>query len=293
VLGISNAGVNSIIGINIGAPTGANTVGVNYAPQYTNAQTGNPSGFVTRPSFSAVSSLTTLNHYTAAQGTFTAGAALSNQQGFVADATMVSATSFNAGFVGALPSGANNYNLYMSGTAVNVLAGQTSIGGLVGAEGLRVVPVGSAVNYLQVVGAIAGGSPTISAQGTNADIDITATPKGAGNFKTNSAYSPNLTLTDAATIAWNTSAAGGQVATFTFVATNRTMGAPTNLKNGGFYALAVIQNAGSNTLTWNAVFKWAAGTAPTLSTAAGAKDYFTFRSDGTNLYQQGISQAVA
>jgi len=104
-------------------------------------------------------------------------------------------------------------------------------------------------------------------------------------------YSPNITLTDAATVAWDTST--GQVATFTFVSSNRTMGAPTNLVNGGFYALAVIQNAGSNTLTWNAVFKWAGGTAPTLSTAAGAKDYFVFRSDGTNLYQQGISQAVA
>jgi hypothetical protein len=104
-------------------------------------------------------------------------------------------------------------------------------------------------------------------------------------------YSPNIALTDAATVAWDTST--GQVATFTFVSTNRTMGAPTNLKNGAFYALAVIQNSGSNTLTWNAVFKWAAGAAPTLSTAAGAKDYFTFRSDGTNLYQQGISQAVA
>jgi hypothetical protein len=103
-------------------------------------------------------------------------------------------------------------------------------------------------------------------------------------------WAANTALTDAATVAWDTN---NQVATFTFVSTNRTMGAPTNLKNGAFYALAVIQNAGSNTLTWNAVFKWAAGVAPTLSTAAGAKDYFTFRSDGTNLYQQGISQAVA
>ena len=104
-------------------------------------------------------------------------------------------------------------------------------------------------------------------------------------------YSPNITLTDAATIAWDTST--GQVATFTFVSSNRTMGAPTNLVNGGFYALAVIQNSGSNTLTWNSVFKWASGTAPTLSTAAGARDYFTFRSDGTNLYQQGASLGVA
>ena len=98
-------------------------------------------------------------------------------------------------------------------------------------------------------------------------------------------YSPNIALTDAATIAWDTST--GQVATFTFVSTNRTMGAPTNLQNGGFYSLAVIQNAGSNTLTWNSVFKWAGAAAPTLSTAAGAKDYFVFRSDGTNLYEQG------
>jgi hypothetical protein len=103
-------------------------------------------------------------------------------------------------------------------------------------------------------------------------------------------WAANTALTDAATVAWDTT---NQVATFTFVSTNRTMGAPTNLKNGAFYALAVIQNGGSNTLTWASNFKWAAGTAPTLSTAAGAKDYFTFRSDGTNLYQQGISQAVA
>lgn len=104
-------------------------------------------------------------------------------------------------------------------------------------------------------------------------------------------YSPNIALTDAATIAWDTTT--GQVATFTFVSSNRTMGAPSSLVSGAFYALAVIQNAGSNTLTWNSVFKWANGTAPTLSTAASAKDYFVFRSDGTNLYEQGRSQGVA
>lgn len=108
---------------------------------------------------------------------------------------------------------------------------------------------------------------------------------------TGTGFSPNIALTDAATIAWDTSS--GQTATFTFVSTNRTVGAPTNLKDGAFYALAVIQNTGSNTLTWDAVFKWANGTAPTLTTAASGKDYFTFRSDGTNLYEQGRSQAVA
>jgi hypothetical protein len=104
-------------------------------------------------------------------------------------------------------------------------------------------------------------------------------------------YFGNVALTDAATIAWN--ARDAQVATFTFVSSNRTMDAPTNLVNGAYYGLAIIQNAGSNTLTWDSVFKWAGGTAPTLSTAASAKDYFVFRSDGTNMYEQGQSLGVA
>ena len=108
---------------------------------------------------------------------------------------------------------------------------------------------------------------------------------------TGTGYSPNITLADASTVAWN--AALGQVATFTFVSTNRTMGLPTNILDGAFYALKVIQNAGGNTLTWASGYKWAGGTAPVLSTSAGAIDIFTFESDGTNLYETGRSQAIA
>jgi hypothetical protein len=121
--------------------------------------------------------------------------------------------------------------------------------------------------------------------------NLSFSPTNGLNSFTGTGYAPNLALTDAATIAWATTTS--QTATFTFVSSNRTMGAPTGLVNGGFYALAVIQNGGSNTLTWNSVFKWTGGTAPTLSTAAGAKDYFVFRSDGTNLYEQGRSLGVA
>lgn len=134
---------------------------------------------------------------------------------------------------------------------------------------------------------ISAGTSTTNALVHTADTTgiLTFSPANGATVINGTGYSPNLTLADAATISWDTSL--GQVATFTFVSNNRTMGAPTNLKNGAFYALAVIQNAGSNTLTWNSVFKWAAGAAPTLSTAAGAKDYLVFRSDGTNLYEQG------
>jgi hypothetical protein len=128
-----------------------------------------------------------------------------------------------------------------------------------------------------------------SAFGNESNLSYDATNNRLGVVGTG--YSPNITLSDAATVAWDTTL--GQVATFTFVTSSRTMGAPTGLVSGAFYALAVIQNSGSNTLTWNSIFKFPSGTAPTLSTAASAKDYFVFRSDGTNLYQQGISQAVA
>ena len=172
---------------------------------------------------------------------------------------------------------------YLTSTDWNTFNGKgsgtvTSVGGTGTVNGLTLTGTVTSSGNLTLGGTLSLVSPPPIGTTTPAEVKVTT------------GWSPNYALTDAATIAWDST---NQVATFTFVSNNRTMGAPTNLKNGAFYALAVIQNAGSNTLTWNSVFKWAAGTAPTLSTAAGAKDYFTFRSDGTNLYQQGISQAVA
>jgi len=154
----------------------------------------------------------------------------------------------------------------------------TSVGGTGTVNGLSLSGTVTSSGNLTLGGTLSLVSPPPIGTTTPAEVRATT------------GWSANTALTDAATVAWDTT---NQVATFTFVSSNRTMGAPTNLKNGAFYALAVIQNGGSNTLTWNSIFKFAGGIAPTLSTAAGAKDYFTFRSDGTNLYQQGISQAVA
>ena len=93
------------------------------------------------------------------------------------------------------------------------------------------------------------------------------------------------TLTFNATQAWNVQT--DQVTTVTLTA-NVTFSAPTNMKDGGFYAITVIQDGtGSRTGSWNTVFKWAGGTAPTLTTTASAKDIFVFRSDGTNMYEVG------
>ena len=242
-------------------------------------------------------------------------------------ATAAGVTSFTAGTTGLTPSTATSGAVTLAGTLAIANGGtgltalgtgvQTAIGINVGTAGAVVVNGGvlgtpssgtvtnltgtASININGTVGATTPGTgafTTLAASSTVSGTGFTnyfASPPALGTtapaeVKVTVGWAANTALTDAATIAWDTN---NQVATFTFVSTNRTFGAPTNLKNGAFYALAVIQNGGSNTLTWNAVFKWAAGVAPTLSTAAGAKDYFTFRSDGTNLYQQGISQAVA
>ena len=69
---------------------------------------------------------------------------------------------------------------------------------------------------------------------------------------------------------------------------NITFSAPSNQADGGFYSIIVEQDGtGGYTGSWNAVFKWAAATAPVLTTTASAKDIFVFRSDGTNMYEVG------
>lgn len=115
----------------------------------------------------------------------------------------------------------------------------------------------------------------------NANVSVTGTSKFTGVVDAASANTLNQTVTDGATITWDTSL--GQIGTVT-LAGNRTMAAPTNLKVTT-YILHVLQDAtGSRLITWNSVFKWTAGVAPVLSTGAGKRDVFSFISDGTNLY---------
>ena len=89
------------------------------------------------------------------------------------------------------------------------------------------------------------------------------------------------TLTFDATQDWDLTT--NQVCKLTLTA-NTTFDAPTNQVDGSVYVITIIQDGtGSRTAGWNTVFKWASGTAPTLTTDASAKDVFTFVSDGTNM----------
>jgi hypothetical protein len=79
------------------------------------------------------------------------------------DGTTVGATTVAAGSFSALNS-----------------SGNTRLGGLSGNQSLQVNNVASAVNYAQIVGSVAGSSPSISAQGTDANPSLILTGKGTG-----------------------------------------------------------------------------------------------------------------
>jgi hypothetical protein len=58
--------------------------------------------------------------------------------------------------------------------------GVISLGAAPNAESLRVTPVASSVNYLNISGST-GTTPTLSAAGTGVDVDVLIAPKGVGN----------------------------------------------------------------------------------------------------------------
>ena len=83
-----------------------------------------------------------------------------------------------------------------------------------------------------------------------------------------------VALTDAATIAVDLSLGNNFTVT---LAGNRTLGAPTNVTAGQSGVIVVTQDStGSRTLAYNSAYKFAGGTAPTLTTTASAVDVLAY-----------------
>ena len=83
-----------------------------------------------------------------------------------------------------------------------------------------------------------------------------------------------VALTDASTIAVDLSLGNNFTVT---LAGNRTLGAPTNVTAGQSGVIVVTQDGtGSRTLAYNSAYKFAGGTAPTLTTTASAVDVLAY-----------------
>jgi hypothetical protein len=203
---INNSGQ---IGVN-GAPTSANyqfqlggtlisagTASYGFAVDATVSSTSTSSAnmyFTTLKTQATSFVLGTATHFSAAQGAIGAGSSITNQYGFIANATLTGATN-NYGFYSNIATATGRYNFYAAGTAANVFVGTTSIGGVVGAESLRVTTVASAVNYLQISGQATGGAPILSAQGSDANVNILHLSKNTGGHVFTTGSTSNVQFT--------------------------------------------------------------------------------------------------
>ena len=178
----------------------------------------------------------------------------------------------------------------VSATQVDITAqGDLRLQDTTGGEYVGFQAAGTTTTYTVTMPAAAAASDGQALTTTTAGVGSWSTvgdaSVGTANEWTAQQNFNNTALTFDATQDWALTA--NQVATLTLTG-NTTFDAPTQMVDGSFYSLIIIQDGtGSRTASWNTVFKWAAATAPTLTTTASAKDIFVWRSDGTNMYEVG------
>ena len=178
----------------------------------------------------------------------------------------------------------------ITGTSVDITAqGSLKLQDTTGGEYVGFKAAGTTTSYTITMPAAAAASDGQALTTTQAGVGSWSTVGDASLANANEWTAQqnfnNTALTYDATQDWALTA--NQVATLTLTG-NTTFDAPTQMGDGAFYSLIIIQDGtGARTASWNAVFKWAAATAPTLTTTASAKDIFVWRSDGTNMYEVG------
>jgi hypothetical protein len=182
----------------------------------------------------------------------------------------------------------NGTTLAIAGTAITSTATELNlldgVSGLVQADFTKLAAVDSTAAELNY--------SDLATLGTTAASKVFTAD--ANNLTTVSGAVANVedTLTDGATITWDV--IDSPVAKVT-LAGNRTLSAPSGTTPiaGQFVSLLIIQDGtGSRTITWNAVYEFAADTAPTLTATASLGDLFTFRYNGSKWLEVGRNLAL-
>jgi hypothetical protein len=182
----------------------------------------------------------------------------------------------------------NGTTLAIAGTAITSTATELNlldgVSGLVQADFTKLAAIDSTAAELNYSDLATLGT-TAASKVFTADANNLTTVSGAVAYVED-------TLTDGATITWNV--IDSPVAKVT-LAGNRTLSAPSGTTPiaGQFVSLLIIQDGtGSRTITWNAVYEFAADTAPTLTATASLGDLFTFRYNGAKWLEVGRNLAL-
>ena len=153
----------------------------------------------------------------------------------------------------------------------------------------------SAVNYLDLTGAATGAAPTLSAQGSDSNINLTFTPKGTGvvtttsitlsNTLTTAAYTETIVASGTVGASATLAITAGTILTATLTsATACTFTMPTATAGKSFTLLLKQPAAGTPTTATFTNVKWNSGGAPTITATLGRLDILAFVADGTNWY---------
>ncbi len=175
-------------------------------------------------------------------------------------------------------------NITPKGTGDVVLAGDTV---KVGDSGAAAVLTSNGAGTLTVT---TGGTTDLilnTNSGTNSGtIQITDGANGAMDFTTNGtgaikfndlAYVPQQAITSSSNaVAWDAQAKSNA---YHITTENTTLSAPSNAVEGSFICIEINFN-GSHTFSWNAIFNFAADTAPTTTDTDAKTDIFVFRYNG-------------
>ena len=114
------------------------------------------------------------------------------------------------------------------------------------------------------------------ADGANGNIDLTTNGTGAINFN-DLPLIPQQALTSTSNaVAWDIQAKPNA---YHLTTENTTFSAPTNAVEGAFICVEINYN-GSHTISWDAIFNFAADTAPTTTDTDGKTDILSFRYNG-------------
>lgn len=172
--------------------------------------------------------------------------------------------------------GSGNVVLSTSPTLVTPLLGTPTSVTLTNATGL---PLTTGVTGTL---SVANGGTGVTTSTGSGSVVLSASPTITGTLttttisSTHNAYGSIIALTDAATIAVDMSATGGNNFSVT-LGGNRTLGNPTGLTAGQSGIIYITQDGtGSRTLAYSSYWKFPSGTAPTLTTTASATDALVY-----------------
>ena len=175
-------------------------------------------------------------------------------------------------------------NITPKGTGDVVLAGDTVKVGDSGAAavltsngaGTLTVTTGGTTDLILNTNAGTNSGTIQITDGANGAIDFTTNGTGAIKFN-DLAYVPQQAITSTSNaVAWDAQAKSNA---YHITTENTTLSAPTNAVEGAFICIEFNFN-GSHTFSWNAIFNFAADTAPTTTDTDAKTDIFVFRYNG-------------